>query len=146
MTHSALVQKYNIQGPRYTSYPTVPYWDQDSFSGDAWKSSLIQSFKESNFIKLKNANLSKFVEFKYSIEQSNLGRKIQGEYIRKFDVKNESIRCDSIDYINLVGYCNGKHTINYVRIKAYEAFVFGNDYGSPSNASRRKTPLTASKS
>jgi len=43
-----------------------------------------ESFKESNFIKLKNANLSKFIEFKYSIEQSNLGRKIQGAYIRKF--------------------------------------------------------------
>ncbi|MFV9483548.1 oxygen-independent coproporphyrinogen III oxidase [Christiangramia sp. ASW11-125] len=48
MTHSALVQKYNIQGPRYTSYPTVPYWDQDSFSEIAWKSSLLQSFRESN--------------------------------------------------------------------------------------------------
>lgn len=22
-----LIQKYNVQGPRYTSYPTVPYWD-----------------------------------------------------------------------------------------------------------------------
>jgi hypothetical protein len=23
-----LVQKYNIPGPRYTSYPTVPYWNR----------------------------------------------------------------------------------------------------------------------
>ena len=41
----SLVNKYNIAGPRYTSYPTVPYWNQESFSLKKWKSSLIQSFK-----------------------------------------------------------------------------------------------------
>lgn len=46
----SLVQKYNVQGPRYTSYPTVPYWDMNSFSGKAWKQSLQKSFKESNEI------------------------------------------------------------------------------------------------
>ncbi|MEB8327894.1 oxygen-independent coproporphyrinogen III oxidase [Flavobacteriaceae bacterium KMM 6897] len=45
---STLVQKYNIAGPRYTSYPTVPYWNMESFSGKAWRQTLIQSFKESN--------------------------------------------------------------------------------------------------
>lgn len=45
---SFLVNKYNIAGPRYTSYPTVPYWNQDSFSLKSWKSSLIHSFNESN--------------------------------------------------------------------------------------------------
>ncbi|MFT4832469.1 MAG: oxygen-independent coproporphyrinogen-3 oxidase [Psychroserpens sp.] len=45
---STLVQKYNIAGPRYTSYPTVPYWNLESFSGKAWQQTLIQSFKESN--------------------------------------------------------------------------------------------------
>ncbi|MCH7524492.1 MAG: oxygen-independent coproporphyrinogen III oxidase [Bacteroidetes bacterium] len=44
-----LVSKYNIAGPRYTSYPTVPYWNNDTFSLKLWKSSLIQSFNESNF-------------------------------------------------------------------------------------------------
>ncbi|GAA4951152.1 oxygen-independent coproporphyrinogen III oxidase [Algibacter agarivorans] len=44
----SLVNKYNIAGPRYTSYPTVPYWNQESFSLKKWKSSLVQSFKESN--------------------------------------------------------------------------------------------------
>ncbi|QBA63213.1 oxygen-independent coproporphyrinogen III oxidase [Muriicola soli] len=43
-----LIQKYNVQGPRYTSYPTVPYWDINSFSGKAWKQTLIKSFNESN--------------------------------------------------------------------------------------------------
>ncbi len=45
---SQLIQKYNIPGPRYTSYPTVPYWNQDTFSADEWKSTLIKSFDESN--------------------------------------------------------------------------------------------------
>ncbi len=43
-----LIHKYNVPGPRYTSYPTVPYWDNDSFSLKDWKSSVIRSFKESN--------------------------------------------------------------------------------------------------
>jgi len=45
---NSLVSKYNIAGPRYTSYPTVPYWNQDTFSRKNWKNSLIQSFGESN--------------------------------------------------------------------------------------------------
>lgn len=43
-----LVQKYNVPGPRYTSYPTVPYWDLDSFSGREWKAGLQRTFDESN--------------------------------------------------------------------------------------------------
>ncbi len=45
---NSLVNKYNIAGPRYTSYPTVPYWNNETFSLKKWKSSLIKSFKESN--------------------------------------------------------------------------------------------------
>ena len=45
---SSLVNKYNISGPRYTSYPTVPYWNQNTFSLSNWKTSLIKSFKETN--------------------------------------------------------------------------------------------------
>ncbi|WP_299107159.1 oxygen-independent coproporphyrinogen III oxidase [uncultured Winogradskyella sp.] len=43
-----LIQKYNVAGPRYTSYPTVPYWDLDTFSLAEWKASLKRSFEESN--------------------------------------------------------------------------------------------------
>lgn len=43
-----LVQKYNIPGPRYTSYPTVPYWNLQTFSGKQWKNTLVDSFKASN--------------------------------------------------------------------------------------------------
>ncbi|MDR6301565.1 oxygen-independent coproporphyrinogen III oxidase [Mesonia maritima] len=44
----SLIQKYNIPGPRYTSYPTVPYWDNTTFSLKSWKKSVIKSFEESN--------------------------------------------------------------------------------------------------
>ncbi len=44
----SLVQKYNVPGPRYTSYPTVPYWNLETFSGKAWNTSLQKSFEESN--------------------------------------------------------------------------------------------------
>lgn len=43
-----LVPKYNVPGPRYTSYPTVPYWNAEGFSGKAWKESVKLSFDESN--------------------------------------------------------------------------------------------------
>lgn len=43
-----LIQKYNIPGPRYTSYPTVPYWEADTIDQDSWKQSVIRSFNESN--------------------------------------------------------------------------------------------------
>lgn len=45
---SSLINKYNIPGPRYTSYPTVPFWDEASFSVEQWEKSVIQSFNESN--------------------------------------------------------------------------------------------------
>jgi len=45
---NSLIDKYNIPGPRYTSYPTVPYWDEHSFSPELWKQSVIRTFKESN--------------------------------------------------------------------------------------------------
>lgn len=45
---NSIVQKYNVPGPRYTSYPTVPYWDEQSFSLELWKQTLKKSFDESN--------------------------------------------------------------------------------------------------
>jgi oxygen-independent coproporphyrinogen-3 oxidase len=45
---NTLLQKYNVPGPRYTSYPTVPYWDQSNFSYAIWIDTLKKSFIESN--------------------------------------------------------------------------------------------------
>ena len=43
-----MIQKYNVPGPRYTSYPTVPYWDFDEFSGKLYKETVKKAFDKSN--------------------------------------------------------------------------------------------------
>ncbi|MCB9335295.1 MAG: oxygen-independent coproporphyrinogen III oxidase [Flavobacteriales bacterium] len=43
-----LIQKYNIAGPRYTSYPTVPFWDEQGIEYNDWINTAKKSFKESN--------------------------------------------------------------------------------------------------
>ncbi|WP_310588951.1 oxygen-independent coproporphyrinogen III oxidase [Flectobacillus sp. BAB-3569] len=48
MTTISLIQKYNVPGPRYTSYPTVPFWKVEQFTEKAWIESLQKSFAESN--------------------------------------------------------------------------------------------------
>lgn len=45
---SDLIQKYNIPGPRYTSYPTVPFWDAEDIAMADWIKTLRKAFNESN--------------------------------------------------------------------------------------------------
>ncbi|QBN18255.1 oxygen-independent coproporphyrinogen III oxidase [Flavobacterium nackdongense] len=45
---NSILQKYNVPGPRYTSYPTVPYWDESDFTYQNWIDTLKRSFSESN--------------------------------------------------------------------------------------------------
>jgi oxygen-independent coproporphyrinogen-3 oxidase len=45
---SQLIQKYNIPGPRYTSYPTVPFWDKEGIALNDWESTVVRAFNESN--------------------------------------------------------------------------------------------------
>ncbi len=44
----SLIQKYNVPGPRYTSYPTVPFWNQGKFSKEAWIKCFKKTFQETN--------------------------------------------------------------------------------------------------
>lgn len=41
---STLIKKYNTPGPRYTSYPTVPYWNETPPTIEHWKDALVQSY------------------------------------------------------------------------------------------------------
>ncbi len=50
--NSALLKKYNIAAPRYTSYPTVPYWQKEKPSEGAWIKNAQQSFKQDPKISL----------------------------------------------------------------------------------------------
>lgn len=43
-----LIQKYNIPGPRYTSYPTVPFWNPEGILMEDWKETIKKSFDQTN--------------------------------------------------------------------------------------------------
>lgn len=43
LTHSELLAKYDIPAPRYTSYPTVPYWSEDPTPAQ-WLAELRRTF------------------------------------------------------------------------------------------------------
>lgn len=48
-----LLNKYDVPVPRYTSYPTVPYWNKDQFTTDQWLETIKNRFvKEHNEISL----------------------------------------------------------------------------------------------
>jgi oxygen-independent coproporphyrinogen-3 oxidase len=47
MDHS-LLQKYNVPGPRYTSYPTVPYWQTTPPSPEQWGELVNDTFSVAN--------------------------------------------------------------------------------------------------
>ncbi|MGZ4056288.1 MAG: oxygen-independent coproporphyrinogen III oxidase, partial [Bacteroidia bacterium] len=43
-----LIEKYNVAAPRYTSYPTVPYWDSIAPDQGQWKQVVKDTFILSN--------------------------------------------------------------------------------------------------
>jgi len=43
-----LIHKYNVPAPRYTSYPTVPFWEDESIDTKDWLSVVKRTFDESN--------------------------------------------------------------------------------------------------
>ncbi|RKD16228.1 oxygen-independent coproporphyrinogen III oxidase [Pelobium manganitolerans] len=50
MQIQSLIEKYAGAVPRYTSYPTVPYWDADTFNKETWLQHVKESFNQSNAI------------------------------------------------------------------------------------------------
>jgi oxygen-independent coproporphyrinogen III oxidase len=48
MNTQNLINKYHVAAPRYTSYPTVPYWNPEIPDIDKWKESVKFSFDQSN--------------------------------------------------------------------------------------------------
>ncbi|MFD0940231.1 oxygen-independent coproporphyrinogen III oxidase [Pedobacter boryungensis] len=60
MDTSALLKKYAIAAPRYTSYPTVPYWETESFTLEKWRESLIAAYKTH-----KNQGISLYIHLPF---------------------------------------------------------------------------------
>src|ERR1700743_2709665 len=56
-----LIKKYNVAAPRYTSYPTLPYWENDLFNKKGWQESIKVSFAESN----KTDGISVYIHLPY---------------------------------------------------------------------------------
>src|ERR1700761_4535946 len=56
-----LTDKYNVAVPRYTSYPTMPYWDSSSFSVNGWAETVQFSFGESN----KSSGISLYIHLPF---------------------------------------------------------------------------------
>lgn len=48
LTNEQLYQKYNVPVPRYTSYPTVPDWNEEGFDIESWKNLVRESFEINN--------------------------------------------------------------------------------------------------
>ena len=47
-----LFEKYNVPAPRYTSYPTVPYWQKECPAENAWKKQAVSAFQQNGAISL----------------------------------------------------------------------------------------------
>ena len=48
MNHKQLIEKYHVAAPRYTSYPTVPYWENNEFALEKWIKAVTGTFNHSN--------------------------------------------------------------------------------------------------
>ncbi|WP_025763928.1 oxygen-independent coproporphyrinogen III oxidase [Dyadobacter tibetensis] len=56
-----LLFKYNVPGPRYTSYPTVPYWQQSPPTQTEWNNLIKEAFSFSN----RNEGVSLYIHLPY---------------------------------------------------------------------------------
>ncbi len=57
----SLITKYNVPAPRYTSYPTVPYWAEESMKQKDWLSIVKKTFDETN----KTQGISLYIHLPY---------------------------------------------------------------------------------
>jgi oxygen-independent coproporphyrinogen-3 oxidase len=55
-----LIKKYNVPGPRYTSYPTVPFWKNDQLSENEWIESI-----NTNYNFFQSSNISVYIHLPF---------------------------------------------------------------------------------
>lgn len=61
MEFEALLKKYDVPVPRYTSYPPVPFWNTDLFDITRWKESVQKIFAKTN----KSKGISLYVHLPF---------------------------------------------------------------------------------
>ncbi len=54
------IKKYNVPGPRYTSYPTVPFWKNDQLSENEWIESI-----NTNYNFFQSSNISVYIHLPF---------------------------------------------------------------------------------
>ncbi|TDG36631.1 oxygen-independent coproporphyrinogen III oxidase [Pedobacter changchengzhani] len=60
MDTETLLEKYNVVAPRYTSYPTVPYWDNELFTKEDW----LENFKKT-YVAHKSEGISLYIHLPF---------------------------------------------------------------------------------
>ena len=60
MQLNSLITKYNVAAPRYTSYPTVPFWENDFFTEKEWKFRVLERYNSS-----KDKGISIYIHLPY---------------------------------------------------------------------------------
>ena len=60
MQFNSLIVKYNVAAPRYTSYPTVPFWQNDRFTVNQWKDNVVKRYADS-----KSNGISIYIHLPY---------------------------------------------------------------------------------
>ncbi len=58
--NNELIRKYNVPGPRYTSYPTVPFWKESQMNPERWLESV-----SSNLVFFDSRQVSVYVHLPY---------------------------------------------------------------------------------
>lgn len=48
MSYQDLIKKYNVQAPRYTSYPTIPFWENEITDANLWFEQVGRIYQETN--------------------------------------------------------------------------------------------------
>ncbi len=59
--NKSLISKYNVPGPRYTSYPTVPYWENNGFDREQWERHVKRGFDSEN----NNGGISLYIHLPF---------------------------------------------------------------------------------
>ena len=49
---NTLLKKYDVPAPRYTSYPTVPYWQEEAPGQEQWLQHVVRAFETDSAISL----------------------------------------------------------------------------------------------
>lgn len=55
-----LIDKYNVPAPRYTSYPTVPFWENEKFNREEWTERVVARYKQT-----KSEGISIYIHLPY---------------------------------------------------------------------------------